>query len=231
MKQAELNHRTVVAQHRRQRMRARLLGAAFHLAGEGGAQAVTIDAVTARAGVSRGTFYKYFDQPQDLLAEVGQDVSDILLSTMRPVVGKITDPLERISAGVRLVLSLVQQYPVLSHFLVRSGWPVVDVTTLFREVVGNTLAEGIHSKKLTAFPPELALSVVIGTLMGAMHARGAQGLPVDFSSLTAQAILQGLGVSTPDALALSRAPLPEVDMNLSGITAQLLTGHSDSLKH
>lgn len=53
---------------RRVRSRARLIDAATRLLGKGGIDAVTIDALTRTAGVSRATLYRHFGTGTELLA-------------------------------------------------------------------------------------------------------------------------------------------------------------------
>jgi AcrR family transcriptional regulator len=53
---------------RKARSRARLLDAATELLATGGADAVTIDAVTTRAGVGRATLYRHFANGTELVA-------------------------------------------------------------------------------------------------------------------------------------------------------------------
>src|SRR3546814_6305988 len=62
-----------VAADRRERMRARLLDAVLDLyqPGRGGAHLV-IDDVIQTAGVSRGTFYKYFESLEEAVDELGE---------------------------------------------------------------------------------------------------------------------------------------------------------------
>jgi len=51
--------------------RARIREAANHLFLEQGFEATTVDAIVAAAGVSKGTFYLYFERKEDLLLEYG----------------------------------------------------------------------------------------------------------------------------------------------------------------
>lgn len=53
---------------RKTRSRARLLDAATELLATGGADAITIDAVTTRAGVGRATLYRHFANGTELVA-------------------------------------------------------------------------------------------------------------------------------------------------------------------
>jgi len=56
---------------RAERTRARIREAANGLFLEQGFEATTVDAIVAAAGVSKGTFYLYFDRKEDLLLEYG----------------------------------------------------------------------------------------------------------------------------------------------------------------
>lgn len=202
------DHRLHVAAQRRQRMRLRLLGVAYSIAAEQGMGAVTIDAVIARAEVARGTFYKYFESPYVLLQDVGREVSDALIEVMQPYVPPLEDPAERIAAGVRIILRLVQQNPMLGGFLVRTGWPAVDVTPQFYASVGNTLLTGIAQRRFATMPVELALSLVIGTMIGAMNAIVSKTMPPELPEQTAATILLGLGLCLEDVTSLTQEKLP-----------------------
>lgn len=219
-----LDHRPQVAARRRERMRTRLVTAAFSLAAEGGLEAVTIDAVIARAEVARGSFYKYFTSTDALMQAVGQQVSDATLETMNPVVSTLDDPAQRIAVGVRTVLHLVQHYPTLGGFLVRSGWPVRDLTPLFYEQVGETLSSGIRAGRFHPMPTALALSAVAGTLVGAMHAQTTQDMPPDFPECTAATVLRALGLPATQAQAVANTPLPLAPADFAVVFARFASG-------
>jgi TetR/AcrR family transcriptional regulator, ethionamide resistance regulator len=210
------DHRPLVAAQRRERMRSRLMAAALALATEPGVEAVSIDAVITRAGVARGTFYKYFDTPAALMQEVGLEVSDALIRAMNPVMSQMLNPAERISAGVRTVLRLAREHPQVGGYIVRSGWPAMDVSHAFFTLVGNDLEKAIQQGFFEAMPLELALSAIAGTTIGAMHAiMTAVELPEDFPEQTAEAVLRALGLPSEEAIALARAnlPIPVMDVN------------------
>jgi TetR/AcrR family transcriptional regulator, ethionamide resistance regulator len=193
------DHRPQVAAQRRERMRLRLKQAAFSVAAHESVAAVTIDAVIARAQVARGSFYKYFDSPQSLLESVGTEVSDALLAAMRPVVSQL--------------------HPALAGFLARNGWPAASLTPLFNQVVGATLNQGMQQGRFSTMPLPLALSIVVGTLVGILHeleAHTSDALPEQ----TVTAILRALGLNAVDALELANLPLP---LQASDLIANFVT--------
>lgn len=202
------DHRPQVAAQRRERMRTRLMQSAFSIAAQSGLSAVTIDAVIAQAGVARGSFYKYFDSTQALMEAVGKEVSDALLEAMHPVVSRIEDPARRIAAGVRIVLEMGRLHPSLAGFLVRSGWPAAELSPRFHEIVGATLHTGMEQGRFSDMAPELAHSVVVGSIVGALHAGAGPGASERMPQQAAAAVLRGLGLSAKEAARISVQELP-----------------------
>ena len=66
-------------EQQKRRTHAALSAAAIGLISEGGIEAVTAEAVAARAGVSRRTFFNYFPRLEDVLtASIDQVTSDTI---------------------------------------------------------------------------------------------------------------------------------------------------------
>ena len=71
-----VNHRTLVGHQRRQKMLLHLIDSAISVYAEKGIDATLIDDVIVAADVSRGTFYNYFRTTTELLAAVGEALSN-----------------------------------------------------------------------------------------------------------------------------------------------------------
>src|ERR1700692_137964 len=79
---ASEDFRVRVAAQKRDRMRARLIAATKDAYVAGGAERTpVVEDVIRQAGVSRGTFYKYFDSLDEILAEIGYAVAGEMLAT------------------------------------------------------------------------------------------------------------------------------------------------------
>lgn len=203
-------------------MRLRLLQAAFSIASQGGLDALTIDAVIARADVARGSFYKYFASPQALLEAVGSEVSDVLIDTMNPVVARLHDPAERIAVGVAVVLQMGQIAPPLAGFLVRAGWPARDLSPRFHQVVDATLREGMAQGRFAEMPIGLAQGVVVGPLLGALNANLPPGQAAQAAMVGA--VLRGLGMAPDETTRLAQKPLPLTASDMAPALARLSGG-------
>ncbi|NUP01127.1 MAG: TetR/AcrR family transcriptional regulator [Nonomuraea sp.] len=89
---------------RGKRTRATLLAAGREAFEEHGYDAVRIDDVCARAGVSHGTFYTYFDSKETLFGEVAQAVVGEMFAASAVGAAVPDDPYARIEAANRLYL-------------------------------------------------------------------------------------------------------------------------------
>lgn len=87
------NARLRVAAERRDRMRARLLETVLQLYQPGRDNtALVIDDVIRAAGVSRGTFYKYFTSIEQAVDELGESLANGMIADFRALFAAETDP-------------------------------------------------------------------------------------------------------------------------------------------
>ena len=98
--------RVRVAAAKRDRMRARLITATqdAYLAADANRTPV-IDDVIRQAGVSRGTFYKYFDSLDEVLAVIGRRAADEMLESFDALFASVPDPAVRVAAGPLMALA------------------------------------------------------------------------------------------------------------------------------
>jgi AcrR family transcriptional regulator len=190
-------------------MRSRLLGSALQLIAAKGPAATSIDDIIEAAEVSRGTFYKYFPSPDALVRELAFGVAKDLVYLADPLVRKHPDPAERVACGIRLVARLALYHPAAAGFLVQMGWPDTQGENVLLDFVRRDLAQGMKQGRFRQLPMSLALNMVFGGAMGAIHCMLKGSCEPDFAEMTAAAVLRALGVPgrTADALARRRLDL------------------------
>jgi AcrR family transcriptional regulator len=219
-----VDHRPRVAAERRERMRARLLECALSLSATKGPERLTIDDVIAAAGVSRGTFYKYFDSPSSLVQALAVEVTNAVIRTMHPLVEPMDDVAERMATGVRTALRLVRAHPVLGAFMVRAGWPVSERARQFFVVVGADLRKGIRQGRFVRMHGEVALNLLAGSMVGAMYSITHERVPRDFAEQTAGAILRALGLPEQEVVELATRPLAMPAIEPGALLWRLIEG-------
>jgi AcrR family transcriptional regulator len=217
------DHRPRVAAERRERMRSRLFSSALQLVAAQGPAATSIDDVIAAAEVSRGTFYKYFPSPQALVQELAFELAKDLVGLADPLVRERDDPAERVACGIRLVARLALHHPAAAGFLVQLGWPDTQGgQNGLLDFVRRDLVEGMKRGRFRAMPMPLALNIVSGAVIGAIHCMLKPSCEADFAEMTAAAALRALGVAGRTADALAYRPLEAVTAFPEGLLAKTL---------
>jgi AcrR family transcriptional regulator len=159
--------------------RARMLGAALNVVDELGYPSATVAHVTARARVSRRTFYDVFDNREDCLLAA-------LESVVERIEGEITkqrlDALpwrERVRAGLWTILTFFEREPVLARVCVvqalRGGPRVLERREQVLAGLARIVDEGRNeSEKAQACPPLMADGLV-GAAFGIAYGRLLRG--------------------------------------------------------
>lgn len=184
-----------------------MLECALSLAADKGPERLSIDDVIAAAGVSRGTFYKYFDSPHSLVQALAVEVTNAVIRTLHPMVEPLDDLADRMATGVRTTLRLVRTHPLLGAFMVRAGWPVSERTQQFFVVVGADLRKGIRQGRFARMHGEVAINLLAGLMVGAMHSITRERVPRDFPEQVAATLLRALGLPEHEVALLATRPL------------------------
>jgi AcrR family transcriptional regulator len=156
--------RVRVAAQKRARMRSRLIAATQDAYLNGGPyRTPVIDDVIRQAGVSRGTFYKYFDSLDEILAEVGRVVAGEMLTTYDRLFAAIKDPAVRIAVGPLMAMARAAMDPRHGAFATRVDF----VEFLGGEdpgalIVRRSLTEAKNAGALDFDSLDAAIDVVIG---------------------------------------------------------------------
>ncbi len=201
-------------------MRSRLLSTALQLVAAEGPASVSIDDIIAAAEVSRGTFYKYFPSPEVLVQEVARKVATDLVFMADPVVRLRDDPAERVACGIRLVARLALHHPAAAGFLAQLGWPDTDGQNVLLAFVRRDLQEGMRRGRFREMPMPLALNMVSGAVIGAIHCMLKPTCEPDFAEMSAAAVLRALGVAPQTAAAVAYKPLQPITAFPEGLLAE-----------
>jgi len=155
--------------------RARLLSAAVLVVDELGWSATTVAHITARARVSRRTFYDLFENREDCLLAVLQDI-------VERVEGELADAnlagcewRERVRGGLFVILSFFDREPVLARLCVvqalRAGSRVLawreEHLTRMAVILDQGRDQSARSRECTALTAE----GLVGAAFAIIHAR------------------------------------------------------------
>ena len=189
--------RVRVAAEKRDRMRARLIAAtmdAYLDAGTG--RPPVIDDVIRVAEVSRGSFYKYFDSLDEVLAEIGRHMADEMLSSVERLFAGVDDAAVRTAAGPLMAMARAAMEPRHAAFIARVDFidflGGVDPRSL---IVKRSLDDGRAQGRLKFESLDAAVDLVVGvSLEGARRILKTGVLDGAYIRETATLVMLGLGM-------------------------------------
>jgi len=103
------------------RTRAALIAAGFELLAAKPIDAIAIDEVVARAGVSKGSFFNHFADKHAFAAAIAAEVRLELEDRVRLANHDVTHPVERIANGMRVSAQFAIHNPMRSAVLLRGS--------------------------------------------------------------------------------------------------------------
>jgi AcrR family transcriptional regulator len=201
------DHRTRVGAERRQRMLAKLADAALRVMAEQGPERISVDSIIQAAGVARGTFYKYYDAPADLIRAVGAELAQDLIAVMAPALDGYDDPAQRLTVAFRSTLLLAKENPLLALFLIHAGWPVTDQVPAFSARAAANLGKGIEQGRFRKMPLNVALASLGGILIGTLAAMIPPEADPDIETEATITLLLAFGLNRDESEALAAMAL------------------------
>ena len=205
-------HRSRVGAERRHRTRVRLIESALEVFAAKGVDATVIEDVIASAGVSRGTFYNYFRTDAELLAAVGDAVSNETVGRIESVVGGLADPAERLAQGLRLCLHLALAYPLFARFFSRAGFNAIGPGHLMFEYVPRHIEEAVAAQRMDVPDTATAVDLLGGVVLSAVHAIATRPVVKTYPEQMVLQLLLGLGMKRAAAQKLVAAPLLPIQL-------------------
>lgn len=198
------DHRTRVGHERRARTQKRILEAALGVFADKGSAAPVIDDFIKAAGVARGTFYNYYDSVEELLAATSAWLEeDLMLSIERELDG-LTDPVDRLTLGVRLWLRKAEMDPVWCAFVAKA----VNHGEVVEDTLRCDLDNGARAGAFVFESVQAARDLVVGTLHEAMRRMSSGAVPATFADDISRLVFRGLGLPSRRVQAALRRPIP-----------------------
>jgi AcrR family transcriptional regulator/DNA-binding MarR family transcriptional regulator len=155
--------------------RARLLAAAVEIAGELGYGAMSTARVSARAGVSRKTFYELFADREDCFLAVFEDaVARATVVAQDAAFGR-EGWREQVRAGLGALLGFLEGEPGLGSLLVvgvlGAGPRVLERRARVLDVLAGVIDAGRSEATDAVGPPPLTAEGVVGAVLSVIHGR------------------------------------------------------------
>jgi AcrR family transcriptional regulator len=155
--------------------RTRLLNATVAVVSELGYKRMTAARVSARAGVSRKTFYDLFEDREDCFLAAFDQAVDELAAVVLPVYEAEGEWVARLRTGLGALLEFLDGEPALRSLVfldaLGAGSRVLECRAEVLEVLRKAVDEGRSGVRAGRMPPPLTGESVVGAAFGVIHAR------------------------------------------------------------
>jgi AcrR family transcriptional regulator len=193
---------------KKERTRAQLLEAAVHVLAARGVEQTTIQEIAERARVTPATFYNHFPSKDDVLGAIAKWVSERFTERVVASMDGVTDGAVRMATGNRHFVLLAMESPRWALLLMQLAAASPATTEKIRAHALADLRLGIKQKKFKVPSEEAGMDLVNGTVNSAMLTAAMGGAPKHHDIAIATLVLRGLGMSSEDAAAIAKRPLP-----------------------
>jgi AcrR family transcriptional regulator len=203
------DHRTRVGRERSARTETRILEAALGVFADMGPDAPKIDDFVLAAGISRGTFYNYFESVEELLAATSEWTTRELIETIERALEGIEGPALRFGVGLRLFFAKAKADPVWCRFVARV-WKVGGVELPARDLEG-----GLRLGVFRAPSSEVARDLLFGGIRQALVRIGGGRAHASYGAQMTELCLQALGTDARRIAAVMSHELPRLPSGAS----------------
>jgi len=176
-----------------------------------GPDATVIEDFIAAAGVSRGTFYNYFDTTSELFLALATEMSDEILGAVDPIVLTCKSPIERFSTGTRLYMQMATRYPLWGSFLNRVGTRIATRGQLIEKYLTRDLTDAVTQGLIQVDNVLVARDLVLGSIFYGIETMVTEPTHADHPEHLTHSILRGLCVPEQEARAIAFGPLQEIE--------------------
>lgn len=164
---------------------------------EGGADALTVSAVTRVAGVSHGTLYNHVEGLDELSALVADELAAVLRRGADELAEAADAPAARVALGTRQLLSMPRVDPVFAAAFVAAMADDGPFAQRVRGLVETTVTSGIRCGDFHVPNEQAAVDAVVGTVVQTLRSAVLADRPAD-DAATAELCLRLLGADPAD---------------------------------
>ena len=152
---------------RRGTQRERLIAGMVMAARRHGYAGATVSEVIERAGVSRPTFYEYFEDRDACFIAAHRELAALFVERIRETV-EAAPPEQAVQVGIRRFIELAEEHPDGASFLTDStmagGWGALDARDRMIDELARIIERSLAQAPPDALTPDVPVPVVLGAL-------------------------------------------------------------------
>lgn len=197
---------------KRERTRAQLIDATAELIAKGGADSATVMEITNTAGLASGTFYNYFNDRAEIIAETALRIIEQISSKINLAGQPESDIAIRLAAGTRRFVDVCYNHPIWAWAVLHAVDYLPSLRPQIYRYIGSTVHIG-HELGQFSDEDEFTLHMLCSMLFGAVRSRLAGATGPETGSRVAEMQLRVLGVDLEKAREASNCPIAAMEIS------------------
>lgn len=158
--------------------REKIFNAAVKEFSEKGTTATTMKEISQKAGVGKGTLYRYFENKEDLVSSLLSYGFEQLTLEIKNRLAGFDNATEKLRQAVTVQLEYYKEHCDFCRFLTREFWGyknkftenIKEIRSNYTVVIEEIIEEGIEQEEFKAKDPEIAAVSLIGMVnLTALH--------------------------------------------------------------
>ena len=162
-----------------QNQRERLIAGSIAAVAERGFRDTTVTEISAAAGVSRRTFYSYFQTKEECFLATFDLLEEHLFAAISAAPASRQSWIQQVRARIAALLALLEENPDLVRFAVvappAAGGPVTERNRGLLERLVGALATGAPEGRGYSTPTEVELEATAGALAAVLAGKVSEG--------------------------------------------------------
>lgn len=190
----DVERRAQIGAEKRARTRQVLLDAAFTLLGRERGLTTRIEEILEIAGISRGTFYNYFNSMDELFDALQYELNHDFNTAVLKSLADMPLAAERAGYAIRYYLERAREDPKWAWAMVNiSAGGMIFGAETYRQAQ-RTVEEGIESGEFELTGPNSGRDILLGTTLAAMITQLRNPPSSTYPASVARHVLRGMGV-------------------------------------
>lgn len=190
----DIERRAQIGLEKRARTRAMLLEVTFSLLGSEGGLTTRIEEICEAAGVSRGTFYNYFNSVEELYDALSFELNHEFNVKVTDILIQMPTAAERAGSAIRYYLDRAVRDPKWAWAMVHvsASGPIFGADT-YRHAQA-TAEDGIATGEFELTGPNSGRDLQLGATLAAMKTQLTNSPSANYAASVARHVLRGMGV-------------------------------------
>ena len=197
MAKINLERRAKIGRDRRARTRAQIVEAGAILVAEGPSKPLTVDAIVKAAGVAKGTFYYHFQNVDELVTAVGEQLVNSFDGALTHARLELEDPIARLSLAFTQSMDKAISDTGWARLVVRGFQAPTEIGRGLWANLKADIAEAIAQGRVTVQDPQLAADIVVGIWLQVTRSFLGRTAQPEITTQALAAALRALETSQP----------------------------------